>query len=85
MKKFGKIILGTLALGSVAAGAFFAIKKFIKKDSSEDFDDFEDEFEDFDAEDEVEPESREYVSINIAPEESTADATEEPVSEDEEK
>lgn len=82
MKKFGKFLFGTLALASVAAGAYYVYKNFIKKDSSDDFDDFEDDFEDFDTEEESDKESREYVPINITPEEK---AEEEPASEDEEQ
>ncbi len=73
MKKFGKFIFGTLALASVAAGAYYVYKNFIKKDSSDDFDDFEDDFEDFNTEEESEKDSREYVPINIAPEENVED------------
>lgn len=74
MKKFGKFIFGTLALASVAAGAYYVYKNFIKKDSSDDFDDFEDDFEDFDTEEESDKESREYVPINITPEEKSEEA-----------
>lgn len=74
MKKLGKFIFGTVTLATVAAGAYYLYKNFIKKDSNEDFDDFEDDFEDFDTEDD-DSESREYVSLNIAPED--ADASEE--------
>lgn len=75
MKKFGKFIFGTVALASVAAGAYYVYKNFIKKDSSDEFDDFEDDFEDFDTEEESEQESsREYVPINITPDDKTAAA-----------
>ena len=74
MKKFGKFIFGSLALASVAAGAYYVYKNFIKKDTTDDFDDLDDDFEDFDTEEEPEKETREYTPINIAPEESTADA-----------
>jgi hypothetical protein len=77
MKKFGKFIFGTLTVATIAAGAYYLYKNFIKKDSSDDFDDFEDDFEDFDTEEESENDSREYVPINIAPEESTTEASEE--------
>jgi hypothetical protein len=65
MKKLGKFIFGTLSVATVAAGAYYLYKNYIKKDSSDDFDEFEDDFEDFDTEEEPEKESREYVSINI--------------------
>lgn len=76
MKKFGKFIFGTLTVATLAAGAYYLYKNFIKKDSSDDFDDFEDDFEDFDTEEESENDSREYVPINIAPE-ATMEASEE--------
>ncbi|MDF2537005.1 MAG: hypothetical protein K0S76_26 [Herbinix sp.] len=69
MKKLGKFIFGTLSVATVAAGAYYLYKNYIKKDSSDDFDDFEDDFEDFDTEDD-DKEGREYVSINITPDES---------------
>jgi hypothetical protein len=65
MKKLGKFIFGTLTVASVAAGAYYLYKNYIKKDSSDDFDDFEDDFEDFDTEEDSDEDSREYVSINI--------------------
>jgi hypothetical protein len=66
MKKFGKFIFGTAILASIAAGAYYIYKTYIKKDSTDDFDDFEDDFEDFDSEEEdSEEDSREYVSINL--------------------
>ena len=70
MKKFGKFVFGTITLASVAAGAYYFYKNYIKKDSSDEFDDFEDEFEDFDTEEEEgEKDSRGYVPINLNPEE----------------
>jgi len=69
MKKLGKFIFGTLTVASVAAGAYYLYKNYIKKDSSDDFDDFEDDFEDFDTEEDSDKDSREYVSINITSEE----------------
>lgn len=73
MKKFGKFIFGTLSIATVAAGAYYLYKNYIKKDSSDDFDEFEDDFEDFDTEEEaeVEQETREYVPINITSGENT--------------
>jgi hypothetical protein len=65
MKKLGKFIFGTVTIASIAAGAYYLYKNYIKKDSSDDFDDFEDDFEDFDTDEETEEDSREYVSINI--------------------
>lgn len=48
MKKLGKFVFGTLSLASLAAGAYYVYKNFIKKDYSDDFDEFEDDFDDFD-------------------------------------
>ncbi|MDF2906229.1 MAG: hypothetical protein K0R34_1550 [Herbinix sp.] len=69
MKKFGKFLFGTITLASIAAGAYYVYKNYIKKDSSDDFDDFEDDFEDFDTEEEDTEETRGYVPINLATEE----------------
>ena len=67
MKKFAKFIFGTAIIASIAAGAYYIFKTYIKKDTTDDFDDFEDDFEDFDAEEEdAENDTREYVSINIS-------------------
>ncbi len=85
MKKLGKFLFGTFAVASVAAGAYYLYKTYIKNDSSDDFEDFEDDFEDFEddyedfenLEDEPKKESREYVSINITSEEDSAETTEE--------
>lgn len=69
MKRFGKFMFGTLSLVTMAAGAYYLYKNYIKRDSSDDFDDFDD-FEDFDMEDdEADDTSREYVSINLTDEE----------------
>lgn len=64
MKKVGKFLFGTLTLASIAAGAYFVYKNYIKKDTTDDFDDFEDDLEDFDTEEEAE-ETRGYVPINL--------------------
>lgn len=87
MKKFKKLVFGTLSVATLAAGAYYLYKNFIQNDASDDFDDFEDDFEDFeDFEDDFdiegeEPdgdiESREYVSINITSEEEEAPAVSE--------
>ncbi|MBH1939273.1 DNA-directed RNA polymerase subunit delta [Mobilitalea sibirica] len=74
MKKFGKFIFGTLSIATVAAGAYYLYKNFIKKDTTDDFDDFEDDFEDFDIDDEDDMDSREYVSINITSDEEEVSA-----------
>jgi len=75
MKKLGKFIVGTLAFTSLVAGAYYLYKNFIKKDSGNDFEDFEDDFEDADSE--PEEETREYVPLNISPEVNTAETSEE--------
>ena len=69
MKKFGKFLLGTLSIASLAAGAYYVYKTFFKNDDLDEFDDeFEDDFDDFLADEDTEDESveaREYVSIPI--------------------
>lgn len=67
MKKFGKFIFGTVSVATVAAGAYYLYKNYIKKDSSDDFDDFEDDFdEELDSDEDGEgKDSRGYVPINI--------------------
>ena len=73
MKKLGKFIFGTVSLATIAAGAYYFYKNYIKKDASDDFDDFEDDFEDFDTEEETDDDddknSRGYVSLNITSDE----------------
>lgn len=76
MKKFGKFLFGTAVLAAIGAGAYYVYKNLIKKDSNDDFDDFDDEFEDDDT-DEDDNDSREYVPINISPEVSAMEASEE--------
>ena len=76
MKKFGKFIFGTITLASIAAGAYFVYKNYIKKDSSDDFDDFEDDFEDFDTDEEEMEDTRGYVPINLSPEEKPSETAE---------
>lgn len=75
MKKFGKFLFGTITLASIAAGAYFVYKNYIKKDSSDDFDDFEEDFEDFDTEEEETEETRGYVPINLSSEDAKASET----------
>lgn len=84
MKKFGKFVLGTISVATLAAGAYFIYKNFIKKDLSDDFDDFEDDFDDFDEFDSEEEasefgETREYVSIQIDHEGTNKDDTEDAI------
>lgn len=74
MKKFRKFMFGTLSLATLAAGAYYVYKNYIKKDTSDDFDEFEDDFENFEDEEEAEEEfeateSREYVPLNLNPKE----------------
>lgn len=75
MKKFGKFLFGTITVASIAAGAYYLYKNYIKKDSSDDFDDFEDDFEDFDTEDDADTDSREYVSIHFTSDADAEDTT----------
>jgi hypothetical protein len=77
MKKFGKFIFGALSIAALAGGAFYYLKNFVNKDSSDDFDDFDDDFEDFesdeedDATEDTTADTREYVTLNM-PEEDEA-------------
>ena len=74
MKKFGKFLFGTLSVAAAVGGLYCLYKNSINKNADEDFDDFDDAMED---EDEstvsVDPDNREYVSINITTEDSAAD------------
>lgn len=80
MKKFGKFIFGTLSIASLAAGAYYVYKNFIKDDPSDEFEEFEDDFEEFDVDFDTDDasneisETREYVSIPI---DKTADEADE--------
>lgn len=84
MKKFGKVLFVAASLAAIAGGAFYYIKKVVKKDTDDDFDDFEDEFDDFELDDE-EPmdssaaENREYVTINLEVTEQETSTQEKPV------
>lgn len=63
MKKLFKFIAGTAAIGAVAAGIYYFMKKQTSDDAEDFFsDDFEDE--DFDLDDDLGPVDREYVSLN---------------------
>lgn len=68
MKKFCKILFGTISIATLAAGVYYLYKNVINKDSSDDFDDFDD---DFDTEEDDTEDSREYVSLNLSPEETS--------------
>lgn len=85
MKKFGKFVFGTLSIATLAAGAYFVYKNFIKHDTSDDFDEFEDdfdEFEDLDSKEDESDEAREYVSIQIDQEDNKEKNIDEPESSD---
>ena len=70
MKKFIKFLLAIGSLAGLAAGGYYVYKNYIEKKDADLVDDFdeEDDFEDFE-----EDEAREYVSINITPEEAPAE------------
>ena len=80
MKKLIKFLLAIGSLAGLAAGGYYIYKNYIEKKDSDLVDDFdeEDDFDDFDEDD-----SREYVSINLTPEESVEEvpAEETPVEE----
>lgn len=69
MKKFAKFLFGTLSLAALIGGTYYFIKNVINKDTADDFDDFEDDFDiPDDEEDDDLTDSREYVTLNISPE-----------------
>ena len=79
MKKTSKILFGTLSLAAVIGGVYSLYKKRVNQ--AADFEDFEDsEDDELDEDLVVDPENREYVTINITTE-SSSDSDE---SEDEE-
>lgn len=67
MKKFFKFIATIVSIGAFACGAYYFFKKYVCKETQDDFDDFDDELEDYDVADNADSsaENREYVSINI--------------------
>ena len=70
MKKTSKILFGTLSLAAVIGGVYSLYKKRVNQ--AADFDDFEDsEDDEFEEDLVVDPENREYVSINITTESSS--------------
>lgn len=92
MKKFFKFVAGVVSLGALACGAYYFCKKYICKETPDEFDDLDDDLDDFDMTDSsCSSDSREYVSINITSdleeadslaEESTDKTTEETSKED---
>lgn len=70
MKKFCKFLIGTISLATAACGVYYFCKKYVFKESNEDFDDLDDEYEEYEAEEESPSvaEGREYVSIHITSE-----------------
>lgn len=70
MKKLGKFMFGALSLTTLAAGAYYVYKNYIKKDDSDDSDGFEDDYEDFETEEN--DEKRAYVPINLNSKEAKA-------------
>ena len=70
MKKFFKFLFCTFSLVATGLGIYYLYKNVICKSESDDdfddFDDFDDDFDDLDDEDSVEPETREYVPINLS-------------------
>lgn len=61
-----KWVVGLIGAAAASAGAFYAYKKFFAPKAQED--DFDNDIDEFDF-DEDEDDSREYVSLNIDPEE----------------
>lgn len=83
MKKFGKVLFGTISIATLAAGAYYLYKNVLNKDTSDDFDDFDDEMEFGD--DDQKEDTREYVSIHIAPEQTSDASTEDSKQEEDQK
>lgn len=83
MKKFLKFVLGTLSLATLACGAYYFIKKYVCKDSNNEFDDLDDNYEDYESEEEktTSTDGREYVSINITSDNADSDIVTETVDE----
>ena len=77
MKKFFKFMAGVISIGALACGAYYFCKKYICKETPDDFDDFDDDLDDYDTTEDTEnaKDNREYVSINITSEQ---EAKEEP-------
>ena len=83
MKKTSKILFGTLSLAAVIGGVYSLYKKRVNQ--AADFEDFEDsEDDELDEDLVVDPENREYVSINITTESSSDSDESEDADEDEE-
>ena len=78
MKKFCKFLIGTLSLATVACGAYYFCKKYVFKESQEDFDDLDDEYDEYETEEDISTakEGREYVSIHITSEHDSNQAQE---------
>lgn len=75
MKKFFKFVAGVVSIGALACGAYYFCKKYICKETPDDFDDLEDDLDDFDMTDSSSSnDSREYVSINITSEPADAES-----------
>ena len=67
MKKLFKFIVGVASISALACGAYYFFKKYVCKESQDDFDDFDDELDDYETTDSTDSsaDNREYVSINI--------------------
>lgn len=86
MKKFFKFVAGAVSLGALACGAYYFFKKYICKETPDEFDDLEDELDDFDMTDSsCSNDSREYVSINITSDQADTEEAQETSAPDEEE
>ena len=73
MKKFGKFLLGTVSVAAAVGGLYCLYKNSINKNADDDFDDFDDAMMDDETDSiTLEPENREYVSIDITSEDDDA-------------
>lgn len=75
MKKLMKFFVGLASIGATVAGAYYVVKKFLLKDSHDDFDDdFDEDFDDDIFNDSDEDEEKDVVPVKM--EESGADESE---------
>ena len=66
MKKLMKFFVGLASIGATVAGAYYVVKKFLLKDSHDDFDDdFDEDFDDDIFNDSDEDEEKDVVPVKM--------------------
>lgn len=81
MKNLGKFLAAAAAVtAGAAAVVYYFVKKQEKELSEEDFDEFDDFDDDLDEEPDSAPVTREYVTLNKAPQSTDSQNTDTPVS-----